>query len=367
MNAEKSLLFLPDISGYTQFVRRTEAEHSRHVIAELLEILIEANIQELSLAEVEGDALFFYKEGEVPSQEKLLAQIESMFTSFYGHLKMLEKNRICPCAACATAPELRLKVVAHCGDLGFIEVQGNRKPFGSQVIEAHRLLKNSIDSDNYALISKDLASYIGLPLHYRSKVFQFDNGFDNYDDRKVEYMYALIDRDNLNLTTYHQAKKVVFDRPPNLTSEKEFPVNAAVLFEYITNYAYRSYWVNGVDKFEYQENQVTRAGTEHLCVINGKHLNITAVTRESEPGEFIYGEMTTSLLPFDVFYQFYSIKAIDDSHSRLVTESYWETRSIFKKLLIALVVKREFIKNGSKSLEDLESFIRQREGPTTDS
>ncbi len=362
MNAEKSLLFLPDISGYTQFVQRTETEHSRHVIAELLEVLIEANTQELSLAEVEGDALFFYKEGEVPSQEKLLAQIETMFTSFYSHLKMLEKNRICPCAACAKAPELRLKVVAHGGDLGFIVVQGNRKPFGSQVIEAHRLLKNSIDSDNYALISKDLASYIGLPSHYRSKVFQFANGFDAYDGKKVEYMYALIDPDKLSLSTYHQAKKVVMDSPPNLTFEKEFPVKASVLFEYLTNYAYRSYWVKGVDKFEYQENQVTRAGTEHLCVINGKHLNITAVTRGAAPGELVYGEMTTSLLPFDVFYQFYSVKAIDESHSRLVTETYWKTRSILKKLLIALVVKRGFIKNGSKSLEDLESFIRQREG-----
>ncbi|MEN8789783.1 MAG: DUF2652 domain-containing protein, partial [Flavobacteriaceae bacterium] len=333
-----------------------------HVIAELLEVLIEADTQELSLAEVEGDALFFYKEGEVPSQEKLLAQIETMFTAFYGHLKMLEKNRICPCTACATAPELRLKVVAHCGDLGFIEVQGNRKPFGSQVIEAHRLLKNSIDSDNYALISKDLASYIGLPLGYQSKVFRFEAGSDSYDGKKVDYMYALIDRDKLSLSSFQQGKKVSLDRAPNLTSEKEFPVNAAVLIEYITNYAYRSYWVKGVDKFEYHENQVTRAGSEHLCVINGKHLNIVAVTRDATPGEFVYGEMTTSLLPFDIFYQFYTVKPIEDSSCILVTETFWEARALWKKLLIALVVKRGFVKSGTKSLEDLEIFIRQHEG-----
>ena len=362
MKPEKSLLFLPDISGYTQFVQSTEAEHSTHVIAELLEVLIEANTQELSLAEIEGDALFFYKEGDVPSQEILLAQIETMFTAFYSHLKMLEKNRICPCAACATAPELRLKVVAHCGDLGFIEVQGNRKPFGSQVIEAHRLLKNSIDSDNYTLISNDLAEYIGLPLKYHSKVFKFDAGFDTYDGRKVDYMYALIDREKLSLNLYDQGKRVRLDRSPNLTSEKEFPVKAEVLFEYITNYSYRSYWIKGVDEFEYQENRVTRAGSEHLCVINGKHLNISAVTKDVAPGEFVYGEMTTSLLPFDIFYQFYTIRPVDDSHCLLVTETYWETRSLWKKLLIALVVKRGFIKSGTQSLKDLDIFIRQREG-----
>ena len=362
MNTDKSLLFLPDISGYTQFVQSTEAEHSRHVIAELLEVLIEANTEDLLLAEVEGDALFFYKEDEIPSQEKLLAQIETMFTAFYSHLKMLEKNRICPCAACATAPQLRLKVVAHCGELGFIEVQGNRKPFGSEVIEAHRLLKNSIDSDNYALISTDLAQNIGLPLEYQSKVFQFESGFDAYDGKKVDYLYALIDRENLTLSAYHQAKEVVLDRKPNVTTSKEFPVKAPVLFEYITNYTYRSEWVKGVDKFEWEENEVTRAGTEHLCVVNGKHLNIVAVTRETAPDELVYGEMTTSLLPFDIFYQFYTIKPIDDGHSLLISQSYWEARSIFKRILIALMVKRAFIKNGTKSLNDLEDFIRENEG-----
>ncbi len=102
----RSLLFIPDISGFTKFVQTTEVEHSQHVISELLEVLISANTQELKLAEIEGDALFFYKEGELTSQERLLAQIETMFTAFYGHLKLLEKNRICPCNACASAPKL---------------------------------------------------------------------------------------------------------------------------------------------------------------------------------------------------------------------------------------------------------------------
>lgn len=62
----KSLLFIPDISGFTKFVQTTEVEHSQHVIAELLEVLIEANTLNLELAEIEGDALFFYKEAEMP-------------------------------------------------------------------------------------------------------------------------------------------------------------------------------------------------------------------------------------------------------------------------------------------------------------
>ena len=57
----KSLLFIPDISGYTKFIQTTEIEHSQHVISELLEVLINANTQKLQLAEIEGDALFSIK------------------------------------------------------------------------------------------------------------------------------------------------------------------------------------------------------------------------------------------------------------------------------------------------------------------
>ena len=74
----------------------------------MLEVLIDANTEGMHLAEIEGDALFYYKE-DIPSLEKLLAQIETIFTAFYSHLKLLEKNRICPCTACSTAPQFTIK------------------------------------------------------------------------------------------------------------------------------------------------------------------------------------------------------------------------------------------------------------------
>lgn len=356
----KSLLFIPDISGFTKFVQTTEVEHSQHVIAELLEVLLEANTQDLRLAEVEGDALFFYKEGEVLSQERLLAQIETMFTSFYSHLKLLGKNRICPCNACASAPELQLKLVAHCGELQFIEVQGNRKPFGEQVIEAHRLLKNSIDSENYALISKELASTIELPIYYYSKVFRFKEGQDFYDGKEIAYIFSLIDQTKLNLDTFSQGKRVSFDGPPQLVYEKEFSISAASLMEYITNYGYRHFWVKGVDKFEYNENEVTRLGTEHLCVVNGKHLNFITVTKEANPGQLVYGEMTTSPPLVDEFYQFYIITPVLENTCKLQVHTYWKAKSIFKKALIALGVKRVLKRNNEQAVNDLAKFVMEK-------
>ena len=37
----KGLLFIPDITGFTEFVTNIELTHSRHIIQELLEILID--------------------------------------------------------------------------------------------------------------------------------------------------------------------------------------------------------------------------------------------------------------------------------------------------------------------------------------
>ena len=353
---KKSLLFIPDISGFTNFVQTTEVEHSQHVFAELLEILIDANVNEFQLAEVEGDALFFFKEEEIPSLEKLLAQVETMFTAFYGHLKLLEKNRICPCHACASAPELDLKIIAHCGELQFISIKGDRKPFGSQVIEVHRMMKNSIDSENYVLLSKELTDDIMLPENYQSKLFNFSEGKDNYDGKNMNYLFSIIDRNNLMLKPYSQAKKIEFNGPSPHASEKEMPISAPHLFEYITNFRYRHHFVHGADKFEYDENEVNKVGTKHICVINGKDLNFVTVIKEGLPGQLIYGEMTTGAPLINELYSFYILTPITQSTCKLRLEFYWKTSPI-KDVIIRLFFKKIFKKNLKSTLDNLLQLV----------
>ncbi len=353
----KSLLFLPDISGFTEFVQTTEVEHSQHVISELLEVLIAANTENLQLAEIEGDALFFYKENEIPSLERLLALSENIFTAFYSHLRLLEKNRICPCNACSSAPKLQLKIIAHCGELQFLTVQNNRKPFGSQVIEAHRLMKNSVASDNYVLFSKELTDYIGLSDMYQSKLYDFKLGFDNYDGKKLAYLFSVIDNTNLKLKPFLSSNKISFDKKPSLVFEKEFPISAMNLFESITDYSLRRNWTDGVDDLIFNENEVTRLGSEHVCVINEKHLNFKAVTKQGKPGQLVYGEMTTSAPLVDKLYQFYMVTPLKSNTCRLTLECYFEAKSPFKKLLIFVILKRVFKKNIQLSINKLFDFV----------
>ena len=49
----KGLLFIPDISGFTRFVNETEIDHSRLIIQELLETLINTNQLGLEISEID--------------------------------------------------------------------------------------------------------------------------------------------------------------------------------------------------------------------------------------------------------------------------------------------------------------------------
>lgn len=54
METPASLLFMPDISGFTVFVHATELEHSQQIFSGLLETLIAADHLNLRVAEIEG-------------------------------------------------------------------------------------------------------------------------------------------------------------------------------------------------------------------------------------------------------------------------------------------------------------------------
>lgn len=357
--ASQSLLFIPDISGFTQFVQNTEVAHSQHVISELLEVLVAANIDNLELAEIEGDALFFFKSGEIPSQERLLAQFERMYSAFYSHLEKLEKNRICPCMACATASQLELKIIAHSGELQFLEVQDRRKPFGQAVIEAHRLLKNSIESDHYALISNQLAQQIGLNTTYSSKLYHFEKGSDSYDGKEIGYLFSEINREHLSLTTDEPA--FIFDPKcnPSFSFSKTINAPAEQVLELITNYGKRYLWVEGVDKFEFNPNEVTRLETEHVCVIDGKHYNFTTIGLNQTDFKYVYGELTEDIPFTDKVFQFFLLNPINATTSELKIEGYIQAKNPLHKLILSLFARKALGKNNEKALVALQKLFNK--------
>ena len=155
--ANKGLLFIPDISGFTRFVHSPEIEHSRLIIQELLETLINTNQIGLEISEIEGDAILFYKFGEVPDLEALYNQVESMFVEFHRQLMAYDQTRFCQCKACMSAVDLSLKVITHYGEFTGYNVKNFNKLIGKDIIVAHQLLKNDIEQHEYWLITNNVS------------------------------------------------------------------------------------------------------------------------------------------------------------------------------------------------------------------
>ena len=105
----RGLLFIPDISGFTRFVNEVEISHSRFIIQQLLEELINANDSGLKISEIEGDAILFYKYGEPGDLQLLYNQVEKMFMAFHRYLVIYDNRKICQCKACISAANLSLK------------------------------------------------------------------------------------------------------------------------------------------------------------------------------------------------------------------------------------------------------------------
>lgn len=77
-----ALIFIPDISGYTEFITQTEIRHSKHIISELLEIIINGNQLAMNVSEIEGDAVLFYRKGDAPSLKEIIAQVKKCLLIF---------------------------------------------------------------------------------------------------------------------------------------------------------------------------------------------------------------------------------------------------------------------------------------------
>jgi len=183
-----ALLFVPDISGFTRFVQATEISHSRHIIEELLEKLLEANDIGLEVSELEGDAILFYRFGDPPAAEEFFEQVQKMFIAFHDHLKLYKPPSLCPCGACTTAHGLTLKIVSHYGEITLSHIRNHVKLFGQEVITVHRLLKNDMSHHEYALFTEALAQE--WPQTITPDWAQPEEGSQEYDVGTINYAYV---------------------------------------------------------------------------------------------------------------------------------------------------------------------------------
>lgn len=182
---QQLVIILADISGYTRFMveNQLSAVHGQIVITTLIESLLREVDIPLQLQEIEGDAVFLYAAhpGDAREWEAVLTQVRTklmrFFEVFLEGAAAAAESTPCGCAICSNADELSLKVVVHSGRAVFHEIGGRPQVSGPDVILAHRLLKNSVPSKEYLLMSE--AAYRDLG---RDMGLAYVEGAENYDE-----------------------------------------------------------------------------------------------------------------------------------------------------------------------------------------
>ena len=160
MTSERAALLIADIGGYTEYMstHRMTLAHAEVNTARMLDRMIDA-ARGFDLVEIEGDAAFLsrrsHRREPDPTVTEILQVAVAMHQAFHLEREYVAKN-LCPCGGCKQAGNLKLKFVAHVGEVATQSIRGHTKLVGIDVILVHRLLKNSVSIPEYVLVSEEL-------------------------------------------------------------------------------------------------------------------------------------------------------------------------------------------------------------------
>jgi hypothetical protein len=160
MATRRALLLIADIGGYTEYMQyhRSILGHAEAATSRMLDKVVGA-ARGFDLVEIEGDAAFVSREIDGMDAPATLATVleaaVAMHRSFHEQRRLIELN-MCPCGSCTQTSALKLKFVAHVGEVATQTIKRRRKLVGIDVIYVHRLLKNAVPVPEYVLVSEDL-------------------------------------------------------------------------------------------------------------------------------------------------------------------------------------------------------------------
>ena len=158
MSIKPLFIIIVDISGYTNFIRlhKMSLLHAEKIIGELMESMLDEVKLPVVAHEILGDAISLYAldDGSPDLADKIYLQLEKYLMAFHTReAYLLRECGYCICDACNNVGELKVKAILHSGEAAFTKVRDMDKISGEDIIITHRLLKNSIASDEYIFVT----------------------------------------------------------------------------------------------------------------------------------------------------------------------------------------------------------------------
>jgi len=351
----KGLLFIPDISGFTRFVSETEIDHSKMIIQELLELLINANKINLEISEIEGDAILFYKFGNCPDLKEVYQQVENMFCEFHKHLASYELRRFCQCKACLSAVDLTLKVITHYGEFTGYNVKNFNKLIGKDVIVAHQLLKNDIENHEYWLVTKNLLE---------NNQLNFSNGITwNASAKKTEsgeipFHYTALSHLKENIAPPVPLRFDLSKKLKVASASQIYNTHIIQLFHASGNPNYRNRWQDGVQKVEEQNHFLPRVGMKYRFTLENGTASYFASSFLFQPEHIEFSE--TDENSGTIFY--FTVEKIDDEKTKLTIDQYAK-KNFFSRFSYNTEKKKKIEASLKRSLKSLEKLVSELNVP----
>lgn len=160
MPTRRALLLIADIGGYTDYMNfhRSVLGHAEAATTRMLDKVVDA-ARGFDLIEIEGDAAFLSRDADRMEDgealDVLLRTVINLHTAFHAERQRVQLN-MCPCGSCKKTGDLKLKFVAHVGEVATQTIRRRKKLVGLDVIHVHRLLKNPVQVPEYLLVSDEL-------------------------------------------------------------------------------------------------------------------------------------------------------------------------------------------------------------------
>jgi len=348
----KGLLFIPDISGFTNFVNKTDIEHSRLIIQELLEILVNANEIGLEVSEIEGDAILFYKFGDPPALEAIYKQVEKMFCEFHRHLVAYDLSKFCQCTACTSAIGLTLKVITHYGEFTGYNVKNFSKLIGKDIIVAHQLLKNDISLHEYWLVTKSLTQ--DQPPADLTQWMKWDSSTKQTETGEIPFHYTQLSELKCNIKLDPSPQLELSDKAKVLSFTREYATDMITLFHAVGDHSYRPRWQEGVRSVDELHHFLPRVGTRSRVVLEDGQEGVYA-------SSYSYGDDWLEFSETDENKQnatYFTLVKQGPQRTKLTIDIYIK-KTIFGPMLFGLTKKSKIKASYERSLQRLDQLIRE--------
>ncbi len=334
---------IADISGYTTFVADTEIEHSREILAELLEVTSRELERHLRLARIQGDALIC-----VGEEDEVIPCLEDAFLSFHRRVRAMVAATTCPCKACRSVPSLTLKFVAQHGTYSTVHVRGTVDLIGADVNIAFRLLKNHVPSHEYILATNSVLAR--LPALARERFVPMT---EDYDLGRVEAGYR--DLHDLRERAYQQLTQRVTPVSADFTLTKTIDAPPAEVFAEIVRPSTMQRLASAPNITLKGGARGTLANAAYHCEHGGNKKTIFEVIRDDPPRElslWMYRDAPET-------YATFTFEPLGTDRTRVRLSLRVANATGVKKLVAALIFRYYF----TRGLRQLPEIVHASRSP----